>query len=139
MEKEVTTRYKRSQGYRNFLWTFNLENIDDFLQDREKNLHPLQIEELRNLVVGLNDFFEEESNMSIHDDHRVETYSSVALESTDILHATGQFHGKPMFSNVIVSAKDAEGNKTVWYGLVRKRVQTLINAYHLHNTYICKY
>jgi len=89
MEKDVTMRYRRSQDYGKFLWSFNLENMDDFLQNREKNLHPLQIEGLRNLVIGLDDFFEEESNMSIHDDHRVETYSSVALENTDIVRATG--------------------------------------------------
>ena len=81
-------------------------------------MHPFQIEGLRNLVIGLDDFFEEESNMSIHNDHRVETYSSVALESTDIVRVTGQFHGKLMFSNVIVSADGAEGNETIWYGLV---------------------
>ena len=122
IEKEVTTKYRRSKGYGNFLWTFNLENIDNFLQNRGKNLHPFQIEGLRNLVIGLDDFFEEESNMSIHDDHRVEAYSSIALESTDIVRATGQFHGEPMFSNVIVSAKDAEGNETSWYGLVSLQV-----------------
>ena len=85
-------------------------------------MHPFQIEGLRNLVIGLDDFFEEESNMLIHDDHRVEAYSSVALKSTNIVCTTGQFHGKPMFSNVIVSAKDAEGNETSWYGLVSLQV-----------------
>ena len=91
-----------------------------------------QIEEFRNLVSELDDFFEEESNISIYDDYQIETFASVALESTDIVRATKSFHGKPMFSNVTISAKDEEGNSVTWYGLVSiifQRILMIFNTY----------
>ena len=54
--------------------------------------------------------FFEESNMSIGDDHQIETFASVVLKSSDIVRAIKNFHGKPMFSNVTISAKDEEKN-----------------------------
>jgi len=95
-----------------------LNDINNLLERHENELDPLQIEGFRNLVSGLDDFFEEASNMSIHDDHQIETFTSVALESSDIVRAVKNFHGKPMFSNVSISAKDEEGNGVTWYGLV---------------------
>jgi len=105
-------------------------------------LHQLQIEGYRNLLNGLDEFFEEESNLSnisIHDDSRIETFISVALESTDIVYATSSFHGKEMFSDVIVSAKDEEGNEVNWYGRVRmfRISNVLANAYILTNICQC--
>ncbi|RIB23772.1 hypothetical protein C2G38_2170277 [Gigaspora rosea] len=35
----------------------------------------------------------------------------ITLESTDIIYATLNFHRKPMFSNVVVSANDGEKDK----------------------------
>jgi len=66
-----------------------LTEIDEFLLSHRSNLHQLQIKRYRNLLNGLDEFFEEESNLSnisIHDDSRIETFTSVALESTDIVH-----------------------------------------------------
>jgi hypothetical protein len=40
-------------------------------------------------------------------------YSSVAIESTDIIRTAGKFHGNEWFSNVVVSSEEAE-----WYGKV---------------------
>jgi hypothetical protein len=115
-----------------------LTEIDVFLQSHRRNLHHLQIEGYRNLLNGLDEFFEEESNLSnisIHDDSRIETFTSVALESTDIVHATSSFHGKEMFSDVIVSAKNEEGNEVNWYSRVRmfRISNVLANAYILTN------
>ena len=80
----------------------------------------------------LDDFFEE-SNMSIGDDHQIETFASVALESSDIVHAIKNFHGKLMFSNITISAKDEERNGVTWYGLVSIIFQCILT---LFNTYI---
>ena len=86
---------------------------------------------------GLDDFFEE-SNMSIGDDHQIETFASVALESSDIVRAIKNFHGKPMFSNVTISAKDEEGNGVTWYGLVSiifQCILTLFNTFTIFNAF----
>ena len=90
--------------------------MDQFIQQNINNLDPLQIDGFHNLPNGLAKFFEEET-MHIHDDHRLELFSSAALESTDIIRASSNFHGKPMFSNVIISSKAGEENVN-WYGLV---------------------
>ena len=93
----------------------NLEDLDDFLQKNQDNIDPIQIEGFQNVLTGLDEFFEEESTMSVYDDSRIEVFSSAALESTDIIRASPSFHGKPIFSNVIVSAE----RDMNWYSLVR--------------------
>ena len=90
--------------------------IDEFLLAHKSNLHHLQIEGYRNLLSDLAEFFEEESDGLIHNDHQIKAFSS---ESTDIVRATSNFHGKSMFSNVIISANDEGGNEVNWYGQVR--------------------
>jgi hypothetical protein len=118
-EKEASKKYRRTTGYKELLHTLKLMEIDEFLLAHKSNLHHLQIEGYRNLLSGLAEFFEDESDGSIHDDHQIKAFSSVALESTDIVRATSNFHGKSMFSNVIISANDEGGNEVNWYGQVR--------------------
>ena len=93
-----------------------MEDLDDFLK-KNKDIDSLQKEGLQNLLTGLDEFFEEESTMSIDDDAQMEFFASAALDSTDIIHATAKFYGKPMFSNVVISAKVDEKDVN-WYGLV---------------------
>ena len=50
-------------------------------------------------------------------------YSSASVESTDIIRATGSFHGNEWFSDVIVVSSE----ETMWYGKV------YFNIYH-HKT-----
>jgi hypothetical protein len=92
-------------------------------------LDPLQAEGFQNLLTGLDDFFEVESTVSLDEDNRIEIFSSVSLESTDIIRTTSNFHGKPMFSNVTVSAPDNQGNELNWYGLVSISFILLIYTY----------
>jgi hypothetical protein len=40
-------------------------------------------------------------------------YSSVAVESTDIIRITGNFYGNEWFSDVVVSSEETD-----WYGKV---------------------
>ncbi|CAG8695313.1 6816_t:CDS:2 [Ambispora leptoticha] len=63
--------------------------------------------------------------MSIHDDSWIEIFASAALESTDIICASPNFHGKPMFSNINVSAKNEENEDINWYGLDIANTQVL--------------
>ena len=82
-----------------------MKDLDDFLQKNQDNIDLIQIEGFQNMLTGLDKFFEEESTMSVHDDSRIEVFSSAVLESADIIRASPSFYGKPMFSNVIVSAE----------------------------------
>ena len=43
------------------------------------------------MLTGLDEFFEEESTMSVYDDSQIEVFSSAALESTDIIRASQFF------------------------------------------------
>ena len=107
-EKETSKKYRRTTGYKELLHTLKLMEIDEFLLAHKSNLHHLQIEGYHNLLSGLAEFFEEESDRSIHNDHQIKTFSSVVLKSTDIVYATSNFHGKSIFSNVIISANNEE-------------------------------
>jgi hypothetical protein len=99
------------------LWSLGLNELDDFLENNINNLDPLQVEGFQNLLTGLDEFFEEESVTSLTDDNRMEMFSSASLESTDIIRATSNFHGSPMFSNVIINGSNSE-EEINWYGLV---------------------
>ena len=81
-------------------------------------MDPLQAEGFQNLLTGLDDFFEVESTMFFDEDNRIEIFSSASLESTDIIRATSNFHRKPMFSNITVSALNDQENEINWYSLV---------------------
>ena len=59
------------------MWTINLEDLDDFLK-KNKDIDSLQKEGLQNLLTGLDEFFEEESTMSIDDDAQMEFFASAA-------------------------------------------------------------
>jgi len=94
-----------------------LEDLGYFIQRNMDNLDPLQIEGFHTLLMGLDEFFEEESITFIDNNHRLELFSSAVLESMDIIHSSSNFHGKPSFSNIIVSGKE-EDKETIWYGMV---------------------
>ena len=87
------------------MWALSLENLDNFLEENKNNLDPLQIDGFQNLLSGLDEFLEEES---LSESHRIEIFSSAVLESTDIIHATSSFYGKPIFTNIIISSYDEE-------------------------------
>ena len=84
---------------------------------KNKDIDSLQKEGLQNMLTGLDEFFEEESSMSIDDGAWMEFFASAALDSTNIICATTKFHRKPMFSNVVISAKVDEKDIN-WYSLV---------------------
>ena len=51
-------RSRRTGGYGDLLWKLNLVEIDELLERHRNDLDQHQIEGFRNLVSGLNDFFE---------------------------------------------------------------------------------
>jgi len=115
-EHEAPKKYRKANSFGKLLWTLKLNDIDHFLS-HNKDMNMLHIEGFQNMLIGLDEFFEEESNITIHDNHRVEVFSSASLESTDIICAIFNFHGKSIFSNVVICAKE-DNNDVNWYSMV---------------------
>jgi hypothetical protein len=66
-----------------------------------------------NLHAGFEEFLSE-NNLTCDDDSGYfKIYSSVAVESTDIIRTAGKFYGNEWFSNVVVSSEEED-----WYGKV---------------------
>jgi len=109
------------------------ENLENFFQKNINNLDLLQVKGFQNLLTGLDDFFEVESTASLDEDNHIELFSSASLESTNIICASSNFHGKLMFSNVIVNALDDQGNEVNWYGLVS--IDFILIVLHISNAF----
>ena len=89
-------------------------NIDDFVNDNKEKLHMLQIEAFQKLTTSLEKFFNQPGQAKNINTYQVQTFASIALESTDIIRSTNCFHGNPMFSNVEISGKEEQ----LWYSVV---------------------
>jgi hypothetical protein len=78
---------------------------------QDNDIHRLYKEEFNNLRAGFNEFLTE--NEIIYNDKigYFKIYSSVAVESTDIIRTSGNFYGNEWFSNVVVLSEETE-----WYG-----------------------
>ncbi len=72
--------------------------ISQITQDND--IHHLYKEGFANLRAGFDEFL-------------TKIYSSVAVESTDIIRTAGKFYGHEWFSDVAVSSEE-----TTWYGKV---------------------
>jgi hypothetical protein len=84
-----------------------------------------------NLLVGFNEFIEENNITYDHEFGYFKIYSSVAVGSTDIIRTTESFYGHEWFSNVAIFAED-----TIWYGKVS--ITLVINFYFLSITELRK-
>lgn len=113
------TRFKtrRSSGFRKLLWEFKATEIDikcsQIVQDND--VHRLHKEGFNNLRAGFNEFLIE-NDLTFDDEvGYFKIYSSVAVESTDIIRTAKEFYGNEWFSDVVVVSSE-EG--TNWYGKV---------------------
>ena len=79
---------------------------------QDDSVHHLHKEGFDNLRVGFNEFLTE-NNLTYSDTGYFKIYSSVAVESTDIIRTAGNFYGNEWFSDIVVTSEDAE-----WYGKV---------------------
>jgi hypothetical protein len=81
--------------------------------NQDANIHRLHKEGFDNLRAGFEEFVSE--NKLTYDDEfgYFKIYSSVAVESTDIIRTAGSFYGNEWFSDVVVTSEE-----TVWYGKV---------------------
>lgn len=112
-QRLVRSKIRRSSGFRNLLWEFNVNEIETKAAQikNEADIHHLYKEGFDNLRMGFEEFLTE--NDLNYDDGYFKIYSSVAIESTDIIRTAASFYGNEWFSNVVVTSED-----TMWYGKV---------------------
>ena len=81
---------------------------------QDNDIHHLHKEGFNNLRAGFDEFLTE--NELICDDEfgYFKIYSSVAIESTDIIRTAKNFYGNDWFSDVAVVSSE----ETMWYGKV---------------------
>ena len=97
------------------MWKFNINGIEEINSQIKQNndIHHLYKEGFDNLRAGFDEFLTE-NNLTYDDEFGYfEIYSSVAVESTDIIRTAGNFYGNEWFSNVAISSEE-----TIWYGKV---------------------
>ena len=111
----MRTKTRRSSGFRNLLWEFNVSEIETKSSQitQGNDIHHLYKEGFANLRAGFDEFLTE-NNLTFDDEFGYfKIYSSVAVESTDIIRTAGKFYGYEWFSDVVVSSEETE-----WYGKV---------------------
>jgi len=113
-QKSVRSSARRSSGFRNLLWEFNVAEIETNCSqiNKEDGIYRLHKEGFNNLRVGFEEFLTK-NNLNYNNTGYFKIYSSVAVESTDIIRTSGSFYGNEWFSNVSITSEE-----TVWYGKV---------------------
>ena len=112
----MRTKTRRSSGFRNLLWEFNVSEIESKTSQitQDNDIHHLYKEGFNNLRTGFEEFLiENEINYDSNESGYFKIYLNVAVESTDIIRTAGNFYGREWFSNVVVSSEETE-----WYGKV---------------------
>jgi len=111
----VKTKTRRSSGFRNLLWEFNISEIEMYISQitQDNDIHHLYKEGFANLCAGFDEYLTE-NDLTFDDEFGCfKIYSSVAVESTDIIRTAKKFYGHEWFSDVAVSSEE-----TTWYGKV---------------------
>ena len=83
----MRTKTRRSSGFRNLLWEFNVSEIESKTSriTQDNDIHHLYKEEFANLCAGFDEFLTE-NNLTFDDEFGYfKIYSNVAVESTDII------------------------------------------------------
>jgi len=113
--KQKSIKTRRSSGFRKLLWNFSVNGIDNERSkiNDDNNINHLYKEGFDNLHEGFKEFLAENEVSYDTETGYFNIYSSVAVESTNIIRTDGKFHGKEWFSDVAVSSEDLE-----WYGKV---------------------
>ena len=110
-QRSVRSSARRSSGFRNLLWEFNVAEIEIncFQINKEDGIYHLHKEGFNNLRVSFEEFLTE-NNLNHDNTGYFKIYSSVAVESTDIIQTSESFYGNEWFSNVSITSEE-----TVWY------------------------
>ena len=103
--------FRKRAGFKGLVFRLLLPKINEFIQNPTCPLDELQCLGLYYLEETITGFV---SRLEGNKVYQIEAFNSVALESTDIIHAASDFHGKPMFSNISVTGEAG----MPWYALV---------------------
>src|ERR1043165_8217264 len=97
------------------LWTYKITEIDTgvFQIKQDNDIHHLHKEGFNNLLDGFDEFITENVVTFDNEFGYFKIYSTVAIESTDIIRTAGSFYGNDWFSDIVVSSEE-----TMWYGKV---------------------
>ena len=108
--KQRSSTTRRSSGFRNLLWEFNVNEIDAKCSQitQSNDIHYLHKEGFDNLRAGFEEFLRENKLTCDNDSGYFKIYSSVAVESTDIIRTVGKFY----VTNGLV----------MWQFLLKKRI-----------------
>lgn len=119
--KRKSPQMRKSSGFRNLLWEFKFTEIESKTSQimRDNGINPLYKEGFENFRAGLEEFLTENGVAIDENLGHFKMYSSVSVESTDIIRTSGSFYGNEWFSDVAVSSEE-----TMWYGKV------IFNLYH---------
>ena len=111
------------------MWKFKITELNTVASqiDHDNSIHHLYKEGFDNLLDGFNEFVIENNITYNNDFGYFQIYSSVAVESTDIIRTAGKFYGHDWFSDVVVSSEE-----TMWYGKVY--LSLLITIFYYHKT-----
>jgi len=106
---------RRSDGFRNLLWELNVSKIESKGSQikQDDDIHRLYKEGFDNLRADFKEFLTENNITYDSESGYFKIYSSVAVESTDIIWTAGNFYGNEWFSNVVVTSEETD-----WYGKV---------------------
>ena len=102
-QRLVKSRARRSSSFRNLLWEFNVDEIVTKCSqiNQDNSIHHLHKEGFDNLRAGFKEFLTE--NDLTHDDTGYfKIYSSVAVESTDIVRTSESFYGNEWFNDILI-------------------------------------
>lgn len=107
-------RFRKTSGLKSPVFTLTLQNIAAYLLNPTNTIGCLQCLGLHHLQDTLKSFL---SPLELEVCHQLQAFSSASLESTDIIRACPNFHGHPMFSNILVIGE----GQIAWYAKVCER------------------
>ena len=107
-QASIKSKTRRSSGFRNLLWELNVSEIESKVSqiNQDNDIHRLYKEGFDNLRAGFEEFLTENNITYDGESGYFKIYSSVAVESTDIIRTAGNFYGIEWFSNVVISFEE---------------------------------
>lgn len=97
------------------MWKYKITDINTVISqiEQDNDIHRLHKEGFNNLLDGFNEFITENNITYDNEFGYFQIYSSVAIESTDIIRTAKNFYGNDWFSDVAVVSSEE-----MWYGKV---------------------
>lgn len=104
------------------MWTYKITEINTAVSQiklQDDDIHHLYKEGFDNLLDGFDEFITENDVTYDNEFGYFKIYSTVIVESTDIIRTTGSFYGNDWFSDIVVVSEEIEETEeTMWYGKV---------------------